>query len=158
MPQQKVKTAMSDAIVQWIAYLHNSYPIVGALLVLMLLDVMVGLAAAFVTKSVSSTVSYKGMVRKVIMLLLVAVASVLDPYAGDIPVSKLTAMFFIATEGISILENAKRAGVPIPDWLGEVLAKLKNGDKPSYTNDHPMVEIQKADSVTIQQDQRNDGT
>lgn len=126
-----MKRLPMDSIVNWLSGIHSQYPIVGVLMLMMALDVCVGTCAAIITKSVSSTISQNGMFRKAIMLLLVGVGAVFDPYAGGIPLSKMIAMAFIVTEGISIIENATRAGVPVPDALVSVLEKLKNNEKPS---------------------------
>jgi len=66
------------------------------------------------------------MVRKTMMWLIVGVAAAVDPLSTDLPETKLTAMFFCVMEGLSILENAGRAGVPIPRVLREALIKISN--------------------------------
>lgn len=146
-----------DDIVSWLLKFHQAYPVVGILLLIMGLDVAVGLCAAVITKSVSSTVSHRGMVRKVIMLLLVGVGAVLDPYAGGIPLSKMVAMCFLVTESISIIENAARAGVPIPKPLYEVLQKLTSNEKAAiFPNGQPQtVNIRRAGLVDIHSDGSN---
>ena len=140
-----------DSIVSWLAWGHGQYPIVGILILMMGLDVAVGLCAAVITRSVSATVSQNGMTRKVIMLLLVGVGAVLEPYAGELPLSKLIAMAFIATEGISIVKNSARAGVPVPQQLIDVLTKLESTDKPAVTDAtaNQTVTINRAGSVDI---------
>ncbi len=100
-------------------------PIISLLLILMVADVGCGLARAFVTKTLSSTVSWRGMTRKVVMLILVGVASAVEPYAGGIPLSKGVALFYVAAEFLSILENAAAIGVPLPQVLIDALSKLK---------------------------------
>lgn len=65
------------------------------------------------------------MSRKVIMLLMLGVAAVLEPIAGGLPLSKLVGMFYTVTEALSILENAAASGVPLPRALVESLAKLR---------------------------------
>ena len=135
-----------DSIVQWMLTIHQSYPIVGILLLVMGLDILIGLCAAFITKTISSTVSQKGMTRKVVMLLLVGFGLVLEPYAGGLPLAKLIAMCFLVTEGISIVENSARAGVPVPQVLVDTLHKLRNDEKASV---HSPVNIQRASSVEI---------
>jgi len=127
-----------DSIVQWLAEAHAAYPIVGALVLMMLLDVLAGICAAVVTRSVSSTVSYRGMARKAIMLILVGVGAALEPYSSGLPLSRLVAMAFLVTEAISILENAARAGVPVPALLQDLLIKLKSGEKPSVDPPDPV--------------------
>lgn len=118
-----------DSIVQWLYATHAGYPLVGILLLMMAVDVVIGLLAAIATSTISSTISHKGMIRKAIMLLLVAVGCILEPFSGGLPTSKLIAMAFIVTEFISIIENSARAGVPIPKPLYDILQKLTSNEK-----------------------------
>jgi len=139
-----------DSIVQWLMTFHNKYPVVGILFLMILLDVAIGLCAAIITKTVSSTVSQHGMIRKVINLLLIGVGAVLEPYAGGIPLSKMIAMAFIVTEAISITENAARAGVPVPKPLLDVLQKLRGSDKDEPKPPaQPVIQVNRASTITV---------
>ena len=113
-------------IISWMNSWMMKQPLVGVLLFMMTLDVVSGLLLAFSSKKLCSTVSWRGMSRKVIMLLLVGVGSILEPFANELPLSKLIAMFYITTEAISILENAAKAGVPLPRPLVDALVKLSS--------------------------------
>ncbi len=149
-----------DSIVSGLLAFHAQFPLVGILLLIMALDVAVGLCAAFITRTVSSTISHRGMVRKVIMLLLVGVGAVLDPYAGGIPLSKMVAMCFLVTEGISIVENAARAGVPIPKPLYDVLQKLTSNEKAAiqpHMASPQTVHVERASNVNISTTGPTDG-
>lgn len=122
-----------DVIVRWLSWFHSQYPFVGILLLLMMLDVMTGLIAAFIEKTLSSTASWRGMGRKVIMLSAVGMGMALEstPYSAGIPLGRLIAVFYTVTEGLSIMENMARSGVPIPQALRDALAKIGSGDKAS---------------------------
>ena len=48
----------------------------------------------------------------------------MEPYAAGLPLGRLVAVFYTVTEGLSILENLSRAGVPIPQQLRDALEKL----------------------------------
>ncbi|MCW5939898.1 MAG: phage holin family protein [Fimbriimonadaceae bacterium] len=96
-----------------------------ALLVLMACDVLMGLLIAFGRKEVSSSVSRVGMARKAAVLLVVAVAYLVETYVQT-PVGLATAAFFALTEALSVVENAARLGVPIPGFLRAALAKLRS--------------------------------
>ena len=113
--------AFARGVILWL----QSQPVIGLLLVLIIADVLVGICRAFITKTLSSTVSWRGMTRKVVMLILIGVASMVEPYAGGIPVSKGVALFYAATEFLSLLENAAACGVPLPQLLIDALSKLK---------------------------------
>lgn len=120
----------ADPIVQWLAWFHSQYPFVGLLLLMMMIDVGTGLFAAFAEKTLSSSTSWIGMCKKVIMLMAVGMGTAIEPYSGGLPLGRLVAMFYTFTEGLSILENMARCGVPIPNQLREVLEKLGSNQKP----------------------------
>lgn len=102
-----------------------------ALLVFVALDYITGLLVGISKKQLSSQVGFKGICKKVCIFILVGVGHILDVYvigAGSVLRSAVTA-FYIANEGISILENCGNLGLPIPKKLKEVLAQLKKEDK-----------------------------
>lgn len=111
-----------DFIVRWITIMHEQYPFVGVLLVMMMIDVITGLIAASKGQGLSSQVSWSGMGKKVLMLLAVAMGLILEPHSG-LPLGQLVAVFYTCTEGISILENMTRAGLPVPQQLRDALAQ-----------------------------------
>lgn len=105
---------------EWIRH----QPAILLLLVFMAADILTGIGAAIVTKSVSSDISMKGMVRKAIVLIIIGLTACIDRLQGEVPIMKLVAFSFCAMEAISIAENCGRAGVPLPQPLRDVLAKL----------------------------------
>lgn len=126
---------MSDALKNIIAavcalfgYLFGAFDgMITALITLIVLDYITGIIAAVAEKKLSSEVGARGIAKKVIMLLVVAVANVADRNIigeGNV-LRSVTAMFYIANEGISLLENGARLGVPMPKKLIDVLAQLK---------------------------------
>ena len=98
-----------------------------ALVVLICLDFISGVLTGFVEKNLSSQVAWKGIVRKLYELLIVIAAHMVDKYVIETGDVILTAVcfLFISTEGISLLENAARLGVPIPRKLVITLSQLK---------------------------------
>jgi len=99
-----------------------------ALCVFAVVDYITGVIAAIVEKKVDSKIGFKGIARKVLMFLIVGASAVLDRYVlgGDSPVREIVIVFYIANEGISIIENSARLGLPIPKKLIDVLQQLKN--------------------------------
>ena len=93
-------------------------------------DYISGVIAAAVEKKLSSAVGAKGIAKKIFMLLIVAVANIVDVNAiGEGHVLRtVTTLFYIANECISLIENAGRIGVPVPKKLLDVLEQLKNKD------------------------------
>lgn len=100
-------------------------PVISVLLLLMALDVVAGTAVAIGTKTLSSPLSWQGMSRKVLTLILVGVAVLVEPFTGDLPLSKMVALFYTATEALSIVENAAVLGVPLPAPLLDALVKMR---------------------------------
>lgn len=102
-----------------------------ALIALIVLDYITGIIAAFVERKLSSEVGARGIAKKMIMLLTVAVANVVDVSVigeGN-ALRSVAALFYIANEGISLLENGARLGVPMPKKLIDVLVQLKSEKK-----------------------------
>lgn len=98
-----------------------------ALIVFVITDYITGVASAIVRKELSSSVGFKGLARKVLIFLIVGIANVLDVYVLGANAVLRTAviLFYMANEGLSIIENAGEIGLPIPKKLKEVLAQLR---------------------------------
>ncbi|WP_322184184.1 phage holin family protein [Neglectibacter caecimuris] len=103
------------------------------LLCCMAADYITGLVVAGVfhnsgktqTGALESRAGFKGLVRKCAILLLVFLAALLDAYTGHNFVRPAVCMFFVANEGLSILENIGLMGVPYPAFLENMLEALK---------------------------------
>lgn len=79
----------------------------------------------------------KGIAKKVMILVLVAVGHILDVYVlgGGVVCRSAVIGFYIANEGISILENAGNLGIPLPKKLVAVLQQLKKDNDKEDSND-----------------------
>ena len=101
-----------------------------ALIALMALDYLTGVLVAVAQKELSSKVGFKGIAKKVIILALVAVGHILDTHVlgGGAVCRSAASGFYIANEGISILENAAELGLPLPKKLVDVLKQLRDDD------------------------------
>lgn len=98
-----------------------------ALICFIVLDFITGVLTGVVEKNLSSEVAYRGIVRKLIEIIIVIASHMIDKYiceTGDV-IMTAVCFLFISTEGISLLENAARLGVPIPNKLVETLSQLK---------------------------------
>ena len=102
-----------------------------ALIALIILDYISGVIAAAVEKRLSSEVGAKGIAKKIFMLLIVALANIVDiNVIGDGHVLKtVTVVFYICNECISLIENAGRIGVPVPKKLLDALEQLRDKDE-----------------------------
>lgn len=101
---------------------------IRALLFFMAIDLVSGFAAACKERSVNSQVMLWGGVGKVMVLILVAAGVVLDQLLGLAdPCCRMAVIwFYIGREGLSILENYGKLGLPLPSFLTELLQQLQN--------------------------------
>lgn len=95
---------------------------------LAVLDYITGLIKGIYLKKLSSEIGFKGLLKKIVMFIVIAVAFVIQELiGGTIPLREVVIMFYIANEGISLLENAA-IFVPIPDKLKDVLLQLRDNE------------------------------
>jgi len=101
------------------------------LITFMVFDYATGVLRGYVNKELSSDVGLKGIARKAVIFIVLIVAVALDRLlnTGTWLFRTLTCYFYIANEGLSLLENAISLGVPVPDKLKDALAQLKDGEK-----------------------------
>lgn len=94
----------------------NYDPLLVALIVFIALDYLSGILLSVRNKSLSSKVGFNGICKKAHILILVSMATIIDNYIIGVGngFRTLLIMFFISNEGISILENAGQAGIPVP--------------------------------------------
>lgn len=115
------------AIGGWLGYfLGGCDGLLYALVVFVIVDYITGVMCAINDKTLSSSVGFKGICRKVLIFLLVGIANILDVQViGTGSVLRTAVIFFyISNEGISLLENAGRLGLPIPEKIKVVLEQL----------------------------------
>jgi len=111
------------------AGLWGELPVMIQVLIgLMVADIVAGLLAAYIAREVSSRISFRGMARKGLILIVVGVSALLEPVTG-FPIAAAVAGFFVVHESISILENATLAGLPVPDVLKDALARVPGGER-----------------------------
>lgn len=96
-----------------------------ALLIIIIIDYITGLICAIVDKKVDSSVGFKGIAKKVFIFLLVGLAVLIDKITGMEFLRNLVIVFYFCNEGISILENTSKLGMPYPEKLKEILEQLK---------------------------------
>ena len=98
-----------------------------ALVVMAVADYATGLVAAGINGRLDSRVGWKGILKKLLIFVAVAVAATVDMVTGleGHPLRAAACLFYIGNEGISIVENLGRAGVPIPMRLAALFQRLK---------------------------------
>lgn len=101
-----------------------------AVIALMAIDYVTGVIVAVLNKRLSSEVGFRGLVKKLFILVLIAVAHIVDAQIIGQGAAVMTAvmLFFAANEGISILENAANLGLPVPKKLQDILEQLRKDD------------------------------
>jgi len=114
----------------WITAVLGGWDTALQVLVLfVVLDYITGLIAAWYEKRLDSRVGFKGIAKKILLFVPVAIGYWLDVMIGQEILRSLAIFFYIANEGLSIVENLGRAGVPVPDALMDALEQLKKGEK-----------------------------
>lgn len=97
------------------------------LIVFMVFDYITGILKGYVNKELSSDIGLKGLARKAVILIVLIVAVCLDRLlnTGNWVFRTLVAYFYIANEGLSLLENCAALGAPVPTQITNALAQLK---------------------------------
>lgn len=90
------------------------------------LDILTGVAKAWVTKSLNSTIGRRGVIEHLAVLVL---GVTIYPYLNFLGFEEVAAtfiFFFIVTYGLSLIENLSAIGVPFPKGLKKRLEKIKD--------------------------------
>ena len=98
-----------------------------ALIAFMATDYITGVVVAAINKQLSSEVGFRGLAKKPMILVFVSLGHIADMYVlGGTPVAMSAVMlFYIANEGLSIIENAGNLGLPVPKKLKDIMVQLK---------------------------------
>lgn len=110
-------------------YLIGGFDILfRALLIMMVLDYITGVAKGFKNKNANSNRAYKGLRKKLLILVIIVAATQMDMILQGMGIRPLVLMFYVATEFLSILENAAILGIPIPEKLKLALEQCRDKD------------------------------
>ena len=130
---------IAAAIGAAVSFITGLPPLLLVLLGAMTLDYVTGLMCGALGVSpktegggLSSGAAFKGLMRKCVILLVVALAALVD-YAvargAGVTFSAPTGavcLWFIASEGVSVLENGAEMGVPVPEVLKRALEVMRS--------------------------------
>ena len=133
----KVQIAIT-ALGGWLGYfLGGMDGLMIALIVLMTLDYVSGVMCAIIDKKLSSAVGFKGICKKVFILMLVGVAHIIDLHVVGTGSALRGAVicFYMSNEGLSLLENAAHIVLPIPDKLRDILSQLHDKERTTDQGD-----------------------
>ena len=119
--------AVITAMGGWLGYfLGGCDGLLIALIMFVVTDYVTGVMCAIADQTLSSEVGFRGICRKVLIFILVGISNILDVQViGTGSVLRTAVIFFyLSNEGVSLLENAGRLGLPIPEKLKLVLKQL----------------------------------
>ena len=101
-----------------------------ALIAFVIIDYVTGVMVGILQRKLSSSIGFRGIFKKVLIFIMVSIAHIIDKNVLGTGSSIRTAVifFYVSNEGISILENAIKIGLPVPNKLREMINKLKMED------------------------------
>lgn len=102
-----------------------------ALITFIVIDYVTGIMVAILERKLSSEVGFKGIFKKVFIFIMVGIGNIIDVHLikNGSAIRTAVIFFYISNEGISIMENAAKVGLPIPKKLREVLKQLNEEEK-----------------------------
>lgn len=114
-----------------IIYLFDGVDVaMTCLLIAIVIDYISGLIKAYECRVLSSKIGFRGILKKVGVLLVVMLAVLIDRVTGETgAIRTLVIYYFVANEGLSIVENLAEAGIPIPKALKKALKAMKKENK-----------------------------
>ena len=96
---------------------------------LAVMDYATGVIKGLYTKTLSSDIGFKGLLKKIVMFIVIAVAFSIQTLLNDtVALREIVIMFYICNEALSLLENAAMF-IPIPDKLKDVLLQLRDSNE-----------------------------
>lgn len=100
------------------------------LLISIVIDYLTGLMKSYKSSKLNSKIGIKGIIKKVGILCLVALAVLIDKIAGETGLIRTLIIYYLfANEGLSIVENLGEIGILVPKFLTDRLEQLKEGTK-----------------------------
>ena len=108
-------------------YLIGGFDIaMQSLLIVMLVDYLTGFTSAIYNKNLSSKIGFKGILKKFSYLCVVALSVVIDNLLGQSGlIRSLVIYFFVANDGLSIIENMAEMNIKLPQKLIDCLEQRK---------------------------------
>ena len=129
---EKYFNALVAVVATFFTYVFGSWDLaLQVLIVFMILDYGTGVLYAFLNNQLNSEVGFKGLVKKMMILVVFIIGVMVDRIlgTGNWVFRTLVAYFYIANEGISLLENVGNIGIPIPNKLRNALEQLNKDEE-----------------------------
>lgn len=123
---------ISGTLLTGVAYFLGGWDnTIRTLALVMTLDYITGVCKAIKQKKLNSKTGFLGFLKKIGYFVIVALAVVIDDLSGETGVVRtMVIYFFIANDGLSILENWGAIGLPMPKKLIDMLEQLKQDNNP----------------------------
>ncbi len=101
-----------------------------ALITFVVIDYVTGLMVAVLERKLSSEVGFRGIFKKVLIFVMVGIGNIIDVHLikNGSAIRTAVIFFYVSNEGISIIENSAKVGLPIPEKLKDVLKQLNKED------------------------------
>lgn len=101
-----------------------------ALITFVVIDYITGLMVAVLERKLSSEVGFRGIFKKVLIFTFVGIGNIIDVHliANGSAIRTAVIFFYASNEGISIIENSAKIGLPIPEKLKDILKQLNKED------------------------------
>ncbi|GHU53408.1 hypothetical protein FACS1894132_05470 [Clostridia bacterium] len=123
-----IETAIAavGGVLGW--YLGGLDGFLYALIAFVVVDYLTGVLCAVVEKKLSSEIGARGIAKKVAIFALIGIAHLVDTnvLGGGSTLRSAVIFFYLANEGLSVLENSVTLGLPVPAKLREVLEQLRD--------------------------------
>ena len=118
---------IASVILTTFVYLVGGFDIaIQSLLIVMVIDYLTGIISATYNKELSSKIGFIGIIKKFCYLLLVALSVIIDNLLGQSGlIRSLVIYFFVANEGLSIIENMAEMNIKLPEKLIDALEQIK---------------------------------
>lgn len=118
---------IASVLLTTIIYLLGGMDIaLKSLIIIMMIDYITGIASAIYNKKLSSKIGFKGIIKKFSYLCIVALSVVIDNLIGQNGVIRtLVIYFFVANDGLSIIENMAEMDIKLPKKLVDSLEQIK---------------------------------
>lgn len=101
-----------------------------ALITFIVIDYITGLMVAVLERKLSSEIGFRGIFKKVLIFTFVGIGNIIDVYLikNGSAIRTAVIFFYVSNEGISIIENSAKIGLPIPQKLRDILKQLNKED------------------------------
>ena len=125
--KELINSIISFLLTTFVFFLGEFDIALVTLIVVMSLDYITGVISAYYNKKLSSKVGFKGILKKFFYLIIIALSVRIDKLVGSNELIRTFVIYyFVANDGLSIIENAGEIGIKLPNKLIEALEQLKN--------------------------------